>query len=123
VCIAYKRYAWCVADTIREGWRASGLLTNSPLPAYRAPPAATITPGGEDEFPPHAFLAAFRMDMMALKQEGSANSMWCFKHKQLGEWLMGPTPGRYDDCGFCVKARPLRASEIAYNRKSAYTSQ
>jgi hypothetical protein len=125
--IAYKRYAWHVADTIRENWKRDGVLTNSPIsatlrPAYRsAAPGATMV-DDSSEFPPHAFLAAFRMDMMASKQQGSANSMWCFKHNQLGEWLMGPTPGRYDDCGFCVKARPLRASEIAYNRKNVYSA-
>ena len=111
--VAYKQYAWQVADSIREEWRAAGLMTgeHNASRVAQEPPAADTREG---------FLEQFADDMLEVHTRGSSTQMWCMQHNCLGDWtLAGNSPSRYLDCGFCTVAAGESQSELDNQRRQA----
>lgn len=113
--VAYRRYAWCVADAIRNRYRQIGALTiNSVAPRYSDNFMDEIDASTE-----LGFLDGFRQDMLNARPTGNPfSTAWCKQHDCIGDWLIGGNPGRYRDCGLCVKPRRIKQSDIEYDQRA-----
>lgn len=108
--ISYMHYAWLVADTLRQEWRAAGRLSGTALKPSDIAQAVMFMPGTSEYF-----LEQFNCDMIDHGVK-SIGSMFCFRHQSLGDWTCLRVPEHYESCGLCYKNRPLSRAELDEQR-------